>query len=88
LVFPKDFFNRNGTLPGPPQWLPWPPCLALFVTTNKQNHLIGPNGATNQWAVVTGRQQVQWAGSTAPTLPCPVCQQKQTDENNDQKMQA
>jgi hypothetical protein len=28
-VFPKDFFNRNGTSPGPPQWLPWPPCPAL-----------------------------------------------------------
>jgi hypothetical protein len=39
-VFPKDFFNRNGTSPGPPQWLPWPPCPApapaLFVTTDKQ----------------------------------------------------
>ncbi len=22
--------------------LPWPPCLALFVTTDRQNHLIGP----------------------------------------------
>jgi hypothetical protein len=29
LVFPKDFFNRNGTSPGPLQWLPWPPCPAL-----------------------------------------------------------
>jgi hypothetical protein len=28
-VFPKDFFNRNGTSPGPPQRLPWPPCPAL-----------------------------------------------------------
>jgi hypothetical protein len=28
-VFPKDFFNRNGTLPSPPQRLPWPPCPAL-----------------------------------------------------------
>ncbi len=28
-VFPKDFFNKNGTLPGPPQRLPWPPCPAL-----------------------------------------------------------
>jgi hypothetical protein len=27
--FPKDFFNRNGTSPGPPQRLPWPPCPAL-----------------------------------------------------------
>jgi hypothetical protein len=27
-VFPKDFFNRNGTSPGPPQRLPWPPCPA------------------------------------------------------------
>jgi hypothetical protein len=26
LVFPKDFFNRNGTSPGPPQRLPWLPC--------------------------------------------------------------
>jgi hypothetical protein len=25
-VFPKDFFNRNGTSPGPPQRLPWSPC--------------------------------------------------------------
>jgi hypothetical protein len=27
-VFPKDFFNRNGTSRGPSQQLPWPPCLA------------------------------------------------------------
>ncbi len=26
LVFPKDFFNRNGTSPGPLQRLPWLPC--------------------------------------------------------------
>jgi hypothetical protein len=26
LIFPKDFFNRNCTSPGPPQRLPWPPC--------------------------------------------------------------
>ncbi len=25
-IFPKDFCNRNGTSPGPPQRLPWPPC--------------------------------------------------------------
>jgi hypothetical protein len=28
-IFPKDFFNRNGTSRGPPQRLPWPPCPAL-----------------------------------------------------------
>ncbi len=28
-VFPKDFFNRNGTSCGPSQRLPWPPCPAL-----------------------------------------------------------
>lgn len=35
-VFPKDFFNRNGTSPGPPQRLPWPRCPALFVTTDRE----------------------------------------------------
>jgi len=28
-VFPKDFFNKNGTLRGPPQRLPWSLCPAL-----------------------------------------------------------
>ncbi len=35
-VFPKDFFNKNGTSPGPPQQLPRPPCPTLFVTTDKE----------------------------------------------------
>jgi hypothetical protein len=46
------------------------------------NHLIGPNGATNQRAVAAGRQQVQWAGVypgrralPCHALPCPVCHQ-------------
>jgi hypothetical protein len=33
-VFPKDFFNRNGTSRGPLQQLPWPPCPALFVISS------------------------------------------------------
>jgi hypothetical protein len=37
-VFPKDFFNRNGTSHGPLQWLPWPPCLALPCPVCHQLH--------------------------------------------------
>jgi hypothetical protein len=33
-IFPKDFFNRNGTSRGPPQRLP---CHALFVTSSTGN---------------------------------------------------
>ncbi len=36
-VFPRDFFNRNGTSRGPPQRLPWQPCPALFVTSSTGN---------------------------------------------------
>ncbi len=35
--FPQGFFNRSGTSPSPPQRLPWPPCLALFVTTDRHH---------------------------------------------------
>jgi hypothetical protein len=36
-VFPKDFFNRNGTSRGPPTAAAWPPCPALFVTSSTAN---------------------------------------------------
>jgi len=39
-VFPKDFFNRNGTSRDPPQRLPWPPCPALFVTIDRHTTLL------------------------------------------------
>jgi hypothetical protein len=41
-VFPKDFFNRNGTSPGPLQWLPWPPCPALPCLSPQTNRQTPP----------------------------------------------
>jgi hypothetical protein len=48
LVFPKDFFNRNGTSRGPSQRLPWPPCPALPLPCPACHQL------HREWAV-TGR---------------------------------
>jgi hypothetical protein len=84
-VFPKDFFNRNGTSRGPPQRLPWPPCPALPLPCpvchqlHRERAVIGrifqalpnfcPHRQTPPWRDVSGRGEQEENVCTARRPP-------------------
>jgi hypothetical protein len=74
-VFPKDFFNRNGTSRGPPQRLPCPALALPYLSP-------APQGTSSDWKNLPGIAQflstqidttmfaLIWPPCPAPALPC------------------